>query len=670
MDKLSSAIDQFEFPPEKDQQAENLRQQFLQRFPLAQLPSLTLQDYALGLDDHKDTFCYWLEFKTQELGRITGPPSMKHIVYFQKDKKWYFDKRYSDENSAFEVVRKGLTELVTLAGEDKFDQLESVAPFDRQNLTRGKILYLYYADKFLPVYSLNHLKDLCVQFGVTADFHSPTSMNRALLQFKQLHPKISDWSNLKFMRFLYEKFSPAAQFWKVAPGEKARYWQDCERGGYICMGFDDVGDVRQYADEDSFKASFLEHYPESKGKWRELWNFANEIGEGDTVVANNGMTSIVGIGKSTGEYTHDEKRDEFKNCLGVNWEDTQERAIPASARDMVSEWPFKTVKKIEREVVQALREGTPMDKQITPTEDVLGVTSERYSEICKQTYLSEAFFKDCERLLETKKQIVLQGAPGTGKTFVAEKLALLWAGSKERVKVVQFHESYGYEDFIFGIKPRVDPETKRTAFYPEPGTFLRFCEQIKKANGEPHVLLIDEINRAKTARVFGELLYLLEYRKREVELQNGTAFSIPENLFVIGTMNTTDKSIALVDYALRRRFAFVDLSPVKGGKSVVLRHWLREKQIGNAEEIERVFVALNQLIGLKDEALMVGHSYFMLDEAVAEKKFSPGLLDFVWRFYILPLVAEYEYQLTREELEKRYGLDAVRAFANAEAQTT
>ena len=336
MDKLDSAISQFEFSPEKDQHAENLRQQFLQRFPIAQLPSLTLQEYALGLDDYKDTFCYWLEFKTKELGFIGGAPSMKHIVFFQKKKnKWFFDKRYPNENSAFEAVRKGIEELVRLGGEEKFDQLESVVPFDRQNLTRGKILYLYHADKFLPIYSLEHLKDVCIQLGVSADFHSQISMNRALFQFKQSHSEVRDWSNLKFTRLLYDKFSPAAKFWKIAPGEKARFWKDCEQGGYVCMGFDAVGDARQYADEESFKAAFLEHYPDSRGKWRELWNFVHEIDEGDTVVANNGVTSIVGIGKSTGEYTYDEKRDEFKHCLGVNWEDKQERKIPDSAHDMV-----------------------------------------------------------------------------------------------------------------------------------------------------------------------------------------------------------------------------------------------------------------------------------------------------------------------------------------------
>jgi 5-methylcytosine-specific restriction enzyme B len=161
--------------------------------------------------------------------------------------------------------------------------------------------------------------------------------------------------------------------------------------------------------------------------------------------------------------------------------------------------------------------------------------------------------------------------------------------------------------------------------------------------------------------VFGELLYLLEYRERAVELQNGTKFSIPSNLYIIGTMNTTDKSIALVDYALRRRFAFVDLVPVKNGASVVLRKWLDANGITNAAEVDALFLALNKAIAQKDEGLMVGHSYFMQKDAGAIKRFSDEMLRFLWEYYILPLVAEYEYQLSRSALEERYGLDALRS---------
>src|SRR6185437_8739937 len=162
-----------------------------------------------------------------------------------------------------------------------------------------------------------------------------------------------------------------------------------------------------------------------------------------------------------------------------------------------------------------------------------------------------------------------------------------------------------YEDFIYGIKPRPSANGTGTAFTPEPGLFVKFCEHVRKEEEKNFVLLIDEINRAKAARVFGELLYLLEYRERNIELQNGSLFSIPKNLYIIATMNTTDKSIALVDYALRRRFAFV---------------------------------ALNQEIARKgDEALMVGHSYFMLEQAKNEHHFSEELLNFIWRYYVLPL---------------------------------
>jgi MoxR-like ATPase len=482
---------------------------------------------------------------------------------------------------------------------------------------------------------------------------------------------ITDLANLAILKFanatnfrVTETESEAIEtlllprYWKIAPGKNASIWPDCvgdEQGGCIRIGWPVLGDLSRFSMEDDLHQAYAEEYDKS-GKWWELWEFLH-IREGDLILANNGMTSIVGVGTVTKPYFFDSGSKDYPNCLGVKWSDVQERPIPEDAKSLVKDWFGHTVKKLTGEEFERL---TSIGK---------GPMDSRYGNVCAKTFMPVQFFQDCERLLQMKKQIVLQGAPGTGKTFVAQELALLWAGSDDRVKIVQFHESYGYEDFIFGIKPKVDPETKKTAFYPEPGMFLRFCEQIKTSGDDPHVLLIDEINRAKIARVFGELLYLLEYRERKVELQNGETFSIPPNLYIIGTMNTTDKSIALVDYALRRRFAFVDLAPVQQGRSVVLQHWMRENQIQNADEVEQLFVSLNQAIAQKDEALMVGHSYFMLDQAKMEKQFSPDLLSFLWQYYILPLIAEYEYQLTKDELEKKYGLDAIRALTLVKAPT-
>jgi MoxR-like ATPase len=287
--------------------------------------------------------------------------------------------------------------------------------------------------------------------------------------------------------------------------------------------------------------------------------------------------------------------------------------------------------------------------------------TDRFGELVRRSFLPQEFFKDLETLLITKQQVILQGAPGTGKTFVAKELANWWAGNTDRVQIVQFHESYGYEDFVEGFKPKEGPNGAGPQFVPTPGPFSDVCKLARSVpDQKPVVLIIDEINRAKTSRVFGELLYLLEYRKEQITLQNNKSFSISGNLFVLGTMNTVDKSIALVDYALRRRFAFVTLNPVVDGKSVVLRKWLAQKGIENADELEDLFVALNRLVSAKDESLMIGHSYFMTREIEAKKKVTEDDLRFIWTYYILPLVREYEYELTAKEVEEKYGYNAIK----------
>ncbi len=801
MGRFTTALQNFSFPDADEQRLLSLRQQFVEKFPMSRIPELSLNEYALGVEPKENSFCWWMEFNTDALARIRGAPSSKHIVYYsQKKQEWWFDKRYRTKEDAFTAVRQGLVKLLELAANDEFQNLDGVSPFENQNLTRGKILYLYYPEKFLPICSLGHLKDFCVQFGIAADFESQASMNAALVALKHSDPEVSGWSNLRFAKLLYDKFTPKNHFWKIAPGENAAFWPECRDGKFICVGWGELGDMSSYKDEEAFKERYKQIFgPQRIRQWKEIWSFAKEIGEGDTIIANNGLKEIVGIGTCAGEYFYDTSRADYKHCLPVRWEVVAAFDVPEAARPITASWFQGTVKQLSREefnqiaagakpnrplwrrsadfdliltnpsaldVVEAkslytqvlaaefggisqhvreeLREWLDNTGSVLPSEayvtlsnwflsspiytqteraklaaklwDLLfaerpvrlsstdrntkvipaafeawwakmkaagaavdGVVSAappppqptlvdgRYAQVCLETFMPEQFFKNCERLLDSKKQIILQGAPGTGKTFIGEKVAALWAGNTSRVKVVQFHESFGYEDFVFGIKPRVGADGK-TAFCPEPGLFLRFCEEVRKDTSEKFVLLIDEINRAKTSRVFGELLYLLEYRDREVELQNGTKFSIPPNLYIVGTMNTTDKSIALVDYALRRRFAFIDLAPVKNGASLVLRKWLDANGIANGAEVDTLFIALNAAIAQKDEGLMVGHSYFMQKAAVSSKRFSDEMLRFLWDYYILPLVAEYEYQLSRPQLEERYGLDALRS-ANTKAPT-
>lgn len=234
-----------------------------------------------------------------------------------------------------------------------------------------------------------------------------------------------------------------------------------------------------------------------------------------------------------------------------------------------------------------------------------------------------------QRQLRRKQQIVLQGPPGTGKTFVAERLArLLVSETQGKWAVVQFHPSYSYEDFMLGIRPKLIDNA--LAFDLEKGRFLDFCKDAAGApTSNPFLLIIDEINRADLSRVFGELMYLLEYRDKDIPLASGTPFHIPENVYLVGTMNTADRSIALVDHALRRRFTFMHLGP----EYEVLKKHLASHNV-DAGPLVEVLKALNSAID--DKNYEVGISFFMKDGAGL-----PGVLQDIWEGEIEPYLEEY-----------------------------
>ncbi len=253
----------------------------------------------------------------------------------------------------------------------------------------------------------------------------------------------------------------------------------------------------------------------------------------------------------------------------------------------------------------------------------------------KETYLELEFLQEWLELLTERRQIIFYGPPGTGKTFVAQRLAKVLAQQDQRIRLVQFHPSYTYEEFIEGLRPEVISQAggpSQLNVTVKSGIFVNLClEAAKPENRDrPYVLIIDEINRANTAKVFGELLYALEYRGSSIELPySRKRFSIPENVYVVGTMNTTDRSLAQIDLALRRRFQFIPFS-AKETEQVLSRFLAQHAP--SMKGVAQLLKDVNAAIGTSELAL--GHSYFMKPDL------SLASLEKIWKYQIIPYLEE------------------------------
>ena len=275
------------------------------------------------------------------------------------------------------------------------------------------------------------------------------------------------------------------------------------------------------------------------------------------------------------------------------------------------------------------------------------------AQLAAEVNVEPSFLEEIEALLEEKRQVIFQGPPGTGKTFIARKLARHLAGSEERVRLVQFHPSYAYEDFVQGFRP---------ARNGQPGFELRdgpLVQAAARAGQEPqakHFLVIDEINRGNLAKVFGELYFLLEYRDSKIDLQYSDArFALPDNLYIIGTMNTADRSIALVDLALRRRFYFVEFHPDKPPVQGLLRRWLKKNAAPEMEWVADIVDHANGLLS-DDRHAAIGPSYFMKPGGLSAADVAR-----IWEHSVLPYVEERLFG-NAERLEA-FRLDIVRKQA-------
>ena len=426
-------------------------------------------------------------------------------------------------------------------------------------------------------------------------------------------------------------------YWIYAPGDGAMYWDEFYSAGIMGIGWDDIGDLSAYNTKSEMRQAMQEKIAPSrsfKNDAHATWQFVNEMKPGDIIFAKKGMHQVIGRGVVGSDYEFDPQRDHYKNIRQVKWTHKGEWQHPGQA-------VMKTLTDITAytdyvEKLNSLFESEIEDDIEEPVEiDLKPYDADMFLE---EVYMDKNKYDTLVALVEKKKNVILQGAPGVGKTFAAKRLAYSIMGVKDpsRVMMVQFHQSYSYEDFIMGFRP-----TQEGGFELKHGAFYDFCKSAEvDSEDTPYFFIIDEINRGNLSKIFGELFMLIESDKRGIELKLLYAdekFSVPKNVYIIGMMNTADRSLAMMDYALRRRFAFFDMDPGFNTKG------FRQYQEGLQSEkfnklIERV-ESLNADIASDDslgEGFCIGHSYFCELKETSDQTLS-GIVE----FELAPLLKEY-----------------------------
>ena len=427
------------------------------------------------------------------------------------------------------------------------------------------------------------------------------------------------------------------RYWLYAPGEGACKWDEFYKRGIMGLAWGEVGDLSSYATKQGLKAQMLQTYPENgtqKNDIHALWQFANEMKPGDVVFVKKGKAEIVGRGVVTGNYVYDAEGSDYPNIREVRWTHTGQWPVDERL-------PMKTLTDVTyKQVFVTLMESSFFDSEEAAAIEEMPVSLTEYSvEIfLEEVYMDRERYDAIVGLLKTKKNIIMQGAPGVGKTYAAKRLAYSMMGVKDvsRVKLIQFHQSYSYEDFIEGYRP------SGAGFELVKGAFYSFCKKAADDEENAYFFIIDEINRGNLSKIFGELFMLIESDKRGNELQllySRELFSVPTNVHIIGMMNTADRSLAMLDYALRRRFAFVELRPAFGSDG--FREYCSGLGNPTFEALVREVESLNRAIA-EDESLgegfCIGHSYFC---NMKHENCTDAALASIVDYELIPMLKEY-----------------------------
>lgn len=394
---------------ERRKKAEAERLEIVKRFPIAKWPEMTVEEYALGHDESENSFCRWMEFRSMNLAGIRGGSAMKHMLFKRKNKEgWFFDKSHKSLKSAWHALRAGFVEALDYAKAGEWEQIDAVAAIYNGPALRLKTIYVYFPDELLPICSTSHIKHYLqkVDPGFADSSSGVVGLNRLLRSKLIALPEFKGWSTWEIAAFLYFWADPreAKRVCKIAPGEKAMYWDECLKGNFVCVGWDKVGDLMEFESKDELKELMRTtwNYTASKAstKANELWTL-RELEKGDIVVANRGISQVLAVGEvlDTG-YEFRNSRKEFKHTLAVKWNTSFAKEIPPQ-----KSWAFTTVSKVAPSLYDFIIKG-----KINPPPPPV----------------ADPMFIELEDALLTRGQVLMHGPPGTGKTYQARRMSVWW----------------------------------------------------------------------------------------------------------------------------------------------------------------------------------------------------------------------------------------------------
>jgi 5-methylcytosine-specific restriction enzyme B len=633
---------------------------------------------------------YWLEFKDDDefrgiFGSIAGGSSLKFGLYKRKETgQWMMgspqnqielslDKAIETAREHKNQLLKGcelLEKLPENATDEEYEKLQKsldeVSPDVSDSAWGHKYFALLFSNKLddyhMPEYQRYHLIKILQKPADAEGRYASAGKYVSLVKDLGIQMNI-------FTSILTYRDGKVKEYWRIgtsvaSKADKSK-WELMKSGNFVAIGWSDIGDL---TDLENLKESrdHIKELLQKTGEYKndnrtasrkagEIFNFRFNIEDKSIVLAANG-NEIIGIGRVRGSYYFDDgDTSDFPHRIPVDWLN-------------FDEWNPEKIEGLNTSVFSIKNEQTQLDvetKILGKKPIVVGSSTVQVS-VSSKIFKIEGIPREIKEVLERKSQVILYGPPGTGKTYWAEiaakeicafksynlsfnelnddqKNQLFGNDSKEGlIRICTFHPEYGYEDFIERYKPEKN-DSKQLIFELREGIFKRLCNdakiELEKKSNTLFILIIDEINRGDIPRIFGELLTILEKNKRGKKVilpLSGQAFYIPENIYIIGTMNTSDRSISLLDKALRRRFGFIELMP----NSSILGDTVIEG-IPLAKWLDNLNERILNSIGKHARNLQIGHSYFLENEKPIKdfKKFSRVIKE-----DIIPLLEDYCYE--------------------------